>query len=98
MVQDAKTNEVEDEEHKKKVRAKEALEDYAYKMRNIVNDKEIGEKLEAAGKEKIEAATKHVINWLDGIQHAEADEFMDKLIGLEFICNPIIAKIKKDDN
>jgi heat shock protein 1/8 len=93
MVQDAEIYEVEDDKHKKKVRAKEALENYAYKMRNIVNDKENGEKLEAADKEKIEAAIKHVINWLDGIQHAGADEFKDKLIGLEFICNPIIAKI-----
>jgi heat shock protein 1/8 len=33
MVQDSKTYEVEDEEHKKKVRAKEALDNYAYKMR-----------------------------------------------------------------
>jgi len=36
--------------------------------------------------------------WLDGIQHAEAEEFKNKLIELEFICNPIIAKTKKDDN
>ncbi|XP_059458488.1 heat shock 70 kDa protein 4-like, partial [Corylus avellana] len=98
MVQDAEKYKVEDDRHKKKVMAKEALENYAYKMRNIVNDKVIGEKLDATGKEKIEAAIKQVIHWLDGIQHAEADEFEDKLIGLELICNPIIAKIKKDDN
>jgi heat shock protein 1/8 len=95
MVQDAEKYEVEDDEHRKKVRAKEALENYAYKMRNIVNDKEIGDKLDAAGKKKIEAAIKHVIHWLDGIQHEEADEFEDKLIGLELICNPIIAKISR---
>jgi heat shock protein 1/8 len=98
MVQDAEKYKVEDDEHKKKVRAKEALENYAYKMRNIVDDKEIGDKLDAAGKEKIEAATKQVIHWLDGIPHAEADEFKDKLTELELICNPFIAKIKIDDN
>ncbi|GLT77987.1 hypothetical protein SLA2020_495390 [Shorea laevis] len=95
MVLDAEKYEVEDDEHRKKVRAKEALENYAYKMRNIVNDKEIGNKLDTAGKKKIKAAIKQVIQWLDGIQHAEADEFEDKLIGLELICNPIIAKISK---
>jgi hypothetical protein len=62
-------------------------------MRSIVNDKEIGDKFDAASKEKIEVAIKHVIRWLDGLQHAEADEFEDKLIGLELICNPIIAKM-----
>jgi len=95
MVLDAKKYEVEDDEHRKKSKAKEALENYAYKMRSIVNDKEIGDKVNAAGKEKIEAAIKHVIRWLDGIRHAEADEFEDKLIGLELICNPIIAKISR---
>jgi heat shock protein 1/8 len=98
MVQDAEKYEVEDDEHKKKVRAKEALENYAYKIKNIVNDKEIGEKVDVDGRKKIETAIKHVINWLDGIQHVEADEFEDKLVGLELICNPIIAKIKEDDD
>jgi len=55
MVEDAEKYDVEDDEHRKKVRAKEAWENYAYKMRNIVNDKEIGNKLDAAGKKKIKA-------------------------------------------
>jgi heat shock protein 1/8 len=93
MILDAKKYEVEDDEHMRKAKAKEALENYAYKMRSIVNDKEIGDKFDAASKEKIEVAIKHVIRWLDGLQHAEADEFEDKLIGLELICNPIIAKM-----
>jgi hypothetical protein len=62
-------------------------------MRNIVNDKEIDEKLDAEGKEKIEAAVKEVIHWLDDIQHVEADEFEEKLVGLVLTCNPIIGKI-----
>jgi hypothetical protein len=77
------------------------LEKYAFKMRSILNDKEIGEKLDADGKEKIEAAFKQVIHWLDGVQllqHAEGDEFRDKLVELELICNPIIANIKNEDN
>jgi heat shock protein 1/8 len=38
MILDGKKYEAEDDEHKKKVKAKEALENYAYKMRNLVND------------------------------------------------------------
>jgi molecular chaperone DnaK (HSP70) len=63
MVLDPKKYEVEDDEHREKAKAKEALENYAYKMRSIVNDKEIRDKFDAAGKEKIEAAIKHVIGW-----------------------------------
>jgi heat shock protein 1/8 len=98
MLLEAEKYEAGDDEHRTKVKAKEALENYAYKTRRIVNDKKIGDKLDASDKEKIEAAIKQVIHWLDGIQHAEAEEFKDKLIELEFICNPIIAKTKKDDN
>jgi len=97
MVQDSEKYEVEDNEHMENVRSREALESYAYKMKNIVNDEEIGNKLDAAGKKKIKAAIKHVIHWLNGIQHAKADEFEDKLIGLELICNPIIAKISRQE-
>jgi hypothetical protein len=49
--------------------------------------------LTPASKEKIEAAIKEVIQWLDDIHHAEAVEFEEKLVGLELTCNPIIAKI-----
>jgi heat shock protein 1/8 len=74
MVQDAEKYKVEDDEHRKNVRAKEAFENYAYKMRNILNGKEIGEKLDTNGKEKIEAAVKQVIHLLEGVQHAEGDD------------------------
>jgi molecular chaperone DnaK (HSP70) len=98
MVQDAEKYKVEDDEHKKKVRAKEALEKYAFKIRNILNDKEVGEKLDADSKDKIEAAVEQVIHWLDGVRLAEGDEFKDKLNELELICNPITADIKKEEN
>jgi hypothetical protein len=93
IVQDAEKYKVEDEEYRKKVGAKEALEKYAYKMRNMLNDKEIGDKLDAASRETIGAAINQVIHWLDGIQLAEVDEFEKKLSGLELICKPTIEKI-----
>ncbi|KAK1311940.1 Heat shock cognate 70 kDa protein [Acorus calamus] len=83
----------EDEEHKKKVESKNALENYAYNMRNTIKDEKIGSKLDPADKKKIEDAIDGAINWLDSNQLAEADEFDDKMKELESICNPIIAKM-----
>ncbi|KAJ8431144.1 hypothetical protein Cgig2_026741 [Carnegiea gigantea] len=83
----------EDEEHKKKVDAKNALENYVYNMRNTVRDEKIGAKLVEDDKKKIEDAIDNTIQWLDGNQLAEADEFEDKMKELESICNPIIAKM-----
>nr|QCQ29464.1 heat shock protein [Camellia fraterna] len=93
MVQEAEKYKSEDEEHKKKVEAKNTLENYAYNMRNTVKDEKIGEKLPAADKKKIEDAIEQAIQWLDSNQLAEADEFEDKMKELESICNPIIAKM-----
>ncbi|PWS23277.1 molecular chaperone DnaK, partial [Enterococcus faecium] len=93
MVQEAEKYKSEDEEHKKKVESKNALENYAYNMRNTIKDEKIASKLPAADKKKIEDAIDQAIQWLDGNQLAEADEFDDKMKELEGICNPIIAKM-----
>ncbi|XP_027368059.1 heat shock cognate 70 kDa protein-like isoform X3 [Abrus precatorius] len=93
MVQEAEKYKSEDEEHKKKVEAKNALENYAYNMRNTVKDEKIGGKLDPADKKKIEDAIEQAIQWLDSNQLGEADEFEDKMKELESICNPIIAKM-----
>ncbi|KAJ0045737.1 hypothetical protein Pint_06289 [Pistacia integerrima] len=93
MVQEAAKYKAEDEEHKKNVEARNALENYAYNMRNTVKDEKIGSKLAAADKKKIEDAIDEAIQWLDGNQLAEADEFDDKMKELESICDPLIAKM-----
>ncbi|KHN21966.1 Heat shock cognate 70 kDa protein [Glycine soja] len=93
MVQEAEKYKSEDEEHKKKVEAKNALENYAYNMRNTIKDDKIASKLSSDDKKKIEDAIEQAIQWLDGNQLAEADEFEDKMKELESICNPIIAKM-----
>ncbi|KAG9455902.1 hypothetical protein H6P81_000410 [Aristolochia fimbriata] len=93
MVKEAERYKAEDEEVKKKVEAKNALENYAYSMRNTVRDEKFAGKLPAADKEKIEKAIDGAIQWLDGNQLAEVEEFEDKLKELEGICNPIIAKL-----
>ncbi|KAM5554504.1 heat shock 70 kDa protein 4-like [Rosa sericea] len=93
MVQEAEKYKSEDEEHKKKVESKNALENYAYNMRNTIKDDKISSKLDAADKKKIEDAIEQAIQWLDGNQLAEAEEYDDKVKELESICNPIIAKM-----
>lgn len=96
MVQEAEKYKSEDEEHKKKVEAKNALENYAYNMRNTIKDEKIGAKLPPADKKKIEDAVEQAVHWLDSNQLAEADEFEDKMKELESVCNPIIAKMYQE--
>ena len=93
MVQEAEKYKAEDEEHKKKIDAKNGLENYAYNMRNSMNDEKVGGKLDSEDKKTIEAKIDETIAWLDGNQTAEVDEFEDKLKEVEGVCNPIISKM-----
>ena len=93
MVQEAEKYKEEDEAHLKKVEAKNSLENYAYSMRNTINEEGVKDKIDAADKESIEKAVNEAISWLDSNQMAEQDEFEDKLKELEGICNPVIQKM-----
>ncbi|VAH89390.1 unnamed protein product [Triticum turgidum subsp. durum] len=93
MVQEAEKYKSEDEQVRHKVEARNALENYAYNMRNTLRDDKIASKLPADDKKKIEDSIEDAIKWLDGNQLAEADEFEDKMKELESICNPIISKM-----
>ncbi|XP_026438027.1 probable mediator of RNA polymerase II transcription subunit 37c [Papaver somniferum] len=93
MVQEEEKYKAEDEHHKQKVESKNALENYAYNVRNTIKDEKIAGKLAPADKKKIQDAIEAAIQWLDTNQHAEADEFDDKMKEMESLCNPIIAKM-----
>ncbi|GMY35599.1 heat shock 70 kDa protein [Fagus crenata] len=93
MVKEAEKYKAEDEDVKKKVEAKNSLENYAYNMRNSVRDDKNAGKLDPADKEKIEKAVNDAIEWLERNQLAEVDELEDKLKELEGLCGPIIAKM-----
>merc|ERR1712005_46275 len=56
MVKEAEKYAAEDDAMKEKIEAKNQLENYAYSMRNSINDEKMKDKLEAADKETIEKA------------------------------------------
>ncbi|WOL13891.1 hypothetical protein Cni_G22671 [Canna indica] len=97
MVRDAEKYKAEDEEVKRKVEAKNSLENYAYNMRNTVKDEKIKNKLSEEDRRKIEGAVDEAISWLEGNQLAEVEEFEHKLRELEETCNPIIARLYQGD-
>ncbi|KAI6689806.1 hypothetical protein NL676_026634 [Syzygium grande] len=93
MVKEAEQYKAKDEDVKRKVEAKNSLENYAYNMRNTIRDDKIVGKLNPEDKEKIEKAVNEVIEWLDRNQLAEVDKFEDKLKELEALGGPIISKM-----
>ncbi|KAA8522851.1 hypothetical protein F0562_009274 [Nyssa sinensis] len=96
MVKDVETYKADDEVVRKRVEAKNALENYAYNMKNTVRDENFASKLDPSDREKIEKAVEETIEWLDRNQLAAVDELEDKLKELEALCNPIISKMYQD--
>ncbi|XP_052186195.1 heat shock cognate 70 kDa protein-like [Diospyros lotus] len=93
MVEDAEKYKAEDEELKKKIEAKNALESYVYKLRNAIEDQMIIAKLSLDDKKTIENAIEETIQWLAANQSVKVDEFEEKMHYLEKIWNPIVTKI-----
>jgi heat shock protein 1/8 len=93
MVQEAEKYKDDDEQLKKKVEAKNSVENYAYNMRNTIREEKVASQLSSSDKEAIEKALNEAIDWIEHNQMAEVEEFEHKLKELEGICNPIITKM-----
>merc|ERR1712226_526615 len=93
MVQEAEKYRGEDEANRKKVEAKNGLENYCFTMRNTLSEEKLKDKFEAGDKEKIEQAVQEALDWLDKNQLAEADEFDAKQKEVEGVVNPIMMKL-----
>ncbi|KAL3521085.1 hypothetical protein ACH5RR_019234 [Cinchona calisaya] len=91
MIEAAERYKFQDEQYRKKVKAKIALENYTYSIRNRLNDNKVNAGLHPADKKKTEDAIEHSLEWLQRNHLAEANEFEDKMKELENIWNPIVV-------
>jgi L1 cell adhesion molecule like protein len=93
MVSEAEKYASEDEANKKKIEAKNGLENFCYSMKNTLAEEKLADKFEAGDKEKIETALQETLDWLERNQMAEAEEFESKQKEVEAITNPIMMKV-----
>lgn len=93
MVQEAEHYKAEDEANRERVVAKNALESYAYSIKQTVEDDKMKGKLAEQDRLRVMEKCQEVISWLDRNQMAEKEEFEHKQKELEKLCNPIITKL-----
>ena len=63
-------------------------------MKNTIGDKDkLVDKIEVAEKEKVEAALKEALEWLDENWSAEKEDYDEKLKEVEAVCNPVIFAV-----
>jgi len=97
MVKEADRFKDEDEKVKKRVEAKNALENYCYHVRTSLNDEKIRDKL-GDQKENIERILADTLKWIESGHDFPAEEFEKKQKEIEDIYNPIISRIYQEQS
>ena len=93
MVKEAEERAEDDKKLKEQVEAKNGLENYAYQIKNAVNDNEkLGGKIEEGDKKVLLDAVQDVVSFLETNQAPTKEECDDKYKQLEQIAQPILAK------
>ena len=93
MVNEGEKYKEEDELHKQKVEAKNALENYIYSLKNTLNDEKVKDKFEEEDREMLETKTEELLTWLENNPESETEEYKEKLKELEGVANPIMQKM-----
>jgi len=93
MVAEAKRFEADDAKKKEQVASRNELEGYIYSLKQSVDDAKVAEKLSEEDKKLISEKCSESLNWLDGNQTAEKEEFEEKKKELESVAMPIMAKM-----
>lgn len=92
MIQEAEKYKQEDEDEAQRVAAKNALESYAYNLKNTLSDSKIGDKINDAEKSKLDKTVSETISWLELNQTATKEEYTSKQKELESVAGPIMMK------
>lgn len=93
MVQEAEIHRNEDEEMKKKIDAKNGLEQYCYSIRSTIKDEKLKDKIDESDRQNLEKLCEDNLKWIESNPNASVDEFTQKQKDMENIFNPIISKV-----
>src|SRR5690606_7562897 len=97
MVAEAERFKKDDEENLARHTAKNQLENYAYSLKNSINEA-LKDKLTANDKTALETAIKEALEWLETNESATTEEFTSRLKELEDLCNPIVTRAYQSTN
>ena len=93
MVKEAERFKEEDERQRKKIDAKNSLENYAYSLKNTLSEEKVADKIDASDKSTLTAKIDETISWMEANQNAEVEEFESRQKELEGVAMPIMTKL-----
>lgn len=91
MVAEAEKYKAQDEEQRKKIEAKNALENYCFSLRNSLNEPKFAQAL-GNDKATLEKKIQDTLTWMEGHPDSRAEEYEEKQKELERTANPIMTK------
>jgi L1 cell adhesion molecule like protein len=92
IVEEAERYKDEDEQIKKKVQAKNDLENYTYQMRNTLDDEKFKDVITEEERTKVSGLVTETIDWVDNNPNAELHEYEAKKNEIEEVWKPIIMR------
>ena len=93
MVKEAERFKEEDERARKRVEAKNGLENYAYSLRNTLHDDKVKSKISDSDKQALESKVEETIKWLESNGQADPAEYEARQKALEGVAMPIMTKL-----
>jgi L1 cell adhesion molecule like protein len=93
MVSEAEKYKQQDEEEADRIQARNSLENYAYSLRNTMQDEKLKDKIQGEDKKTLESSVDEVLKWVEANQTATKDEFEGRQKELEGVANPIMMKL-----
>lgn len=93
MVQDAERFKEEDEKTRKKVEAKNGLENYCFQVKNTLNDEKMKDKFSEEDKQTIDDIVKEGVQFVESNADVDASEYETKQRELEAKFNPIMQRV-----
>ena len=93
LVKEAEKFKADDEKVKNRIEAKNQLEQYAYQVRQTINEEKLKDKFTEDEKKTISAKVDEVLQWTNNNPAASKEEYDAKVKEIEAIFNPIMQKI-----
>ena len=97
MVREAEIHKQQDDIQKKKIEAKNGLEQYCYSIKQTIKDEKIKDKIGESDKQQLERMCEDSLKWIESNPEAEAESYEQKQKEMENIFNPIISRIYQGD-
>ena len=93
MINEAEKYKEEDDKQRERINAKNAFENYVFRMKNTINDVNLKGTLLESDKDMISRKCEEALKWLDENQLAEKEEFEYHQKEMENVCRPVMTKL-----